>query len=259
MAFTEVERSICNKMSFDSSGLLNPAEAIKGSIRNQISSVRSKLSSYVPSSQATLDSSSATLQTNVGTIIPNDGDDDVQAMIDLINNCDYLKDDDALKNPVSLGKTMEKSLFDKISDYIGDLIVVPEYDIGKALSSIEEIYGSLFPSASGITDLMKNADKLINCLSNLCNGEYATEIVALTNQTTNLYSDFQMVSNPLDANYGLLDKNQLYSDAGLTVSDITKISGVNDEIDTIKSNAKQSIQNLMDKTKSLRKAGDIIF
>jgi len=259
MAFTEVERSICNKMSFDSSGLLNPAEAIKGAVRNQISGVRSKLANYTPSSQATLDAASATLQTNIGSIIPGDTEDDVQAMMDMISNCDFLNEDDSLKNPVSLGKTMNKSLFDKIEDYIGDLIVVPEYDLGKALSKLDEIYGSLYPDASALTDLMKKADKLINCLSNLCNGEYTTEVIALTDQTTNLYSDFQMVSNPLDPDYGLLDKSQLYSDAGLSVSDITKISGVNDDLNNYKDEAKTAIQNLMDKTKTLRKAGDIIF
>ena len=102
---------------------------------------------------------------------------------------------------------------------------------------------------------MKKADKLIECLSTVCNGEYTSEVLALTNQTQNLYNDFEMVGDPLDPNYGKLDKDKLYADAGLIPADIQKITSANDEVDSIKTQAKQAVDKLMSSTKLAKKAG----
>lgn len=255
MAFTEVERSICNKMGFDSSGLLNPAEAIKGAVRNQLSGIRSQLSSYLPSSQAVIDAASAQLENDVGSVIPGDSEDDVDSMIKLIQNCLYLKDDEKLSNPISLADSMNKSLFDKFEDYFGDVASVPEYALGQAFSALEELYTNLFPRSSALTDLLKKADKLIECLSSVCNGEYTSQVVALTNQTQGLYNDFEMVGDPLSANYGRLDKDSLFADAGLSPVEIGKITSANDEVDSIKVQGKKAIEDLMKSTKIFKKAG----
>ncbi|MHA1816198.1 MAG: hypothetical protein ACTSX1_09350 [Candidatus Heimdallarchaeaceae archaeon] len=255
MAFTEVERSICNKMSFDSSGLLNPAEAIKGAVKNQISGINSQLASYIPSSQATIDAASTTLENNVGSVIPGDSESDIEAMISLINKCAYLSDDEKLNNPIALSNAMTKSLFDKFEDYFGGVASVPEYALAQALSALEELYTNLFPRSSALTDLLKKADKLINCLSAVCNGEQTSKVIALTNQTQNLYNDFDMVGNPLDANYGKLDKDKLFTDAGLSPAEISKVTNANDEVDAIKAEGKKSIEDLMNATKLLKKAG----
>lgn len=259
MAFTELERSICNKMGFDSGGILNGPEEAKGAVRNRLSGIRAQLSSYVPSSQAAIDAASSALQNNANSIFPGDSAADVQAMLDLINDCAYLQGDDKLTNPISLSKALTDSLFNKLDGYFDDVSSVPEYLIGKLMSFLEELYGNQLPGSNALTDSLKNSDRLINCLSNLCNGEYTSEVISLTNQTENLYNDLEIVSNPLDANYGLLNKDQLYSDAGLIPGDIAKIGSVNDEVNSLKAQGKSSITSLMDSVKTLRKAGDIIF
>jgi hypothetical protein len=255
MAFTEVERSMCNKMAFDSSGLLAPAEAVKGSVRNQISNTKSQLASYVPSPQSAIDAASAQLQNNIASVIPGNSEADVQAMLNMINNCEYLSGDEKLSNPVTIANAMNKSLFNKINNYVDDVASLPEYALAKTISAIEELYSNLFPGSSALTDLLKKADKLINCLSNVCNGEYTSEVISLTNQTQNLYNDFDMVSDPLDSNYGKLDKDKLFSEAGLSPSEISKITDANDEVNSIKSQAKKSIEDLMNSTKVFKKAG----
>ena len=68
-----------------------------------------------------------------------------------------------------------------------------------------------------------------------------------------------MVSDPLSASYGLLDKATLYSDAGLTPSDITKITGANLEVNSLKEQGQTAINDLMESTKLAKKAGDILF
>jgi len=246
-------------MAFDASGLLAPAEAIKGAVKNSISGIKSQLSSYVASPQSTIDAATTVLNNNVASVLPGDTANDVQQMLNLINNCAYLKDDEKLNNPVALGNAMTKSLFDKLDDYVGDVSSVPEYLLGKGLSAIEELYSNAFPGSSALTDLMKTADKLINCLSLVCNGEQTSEVIALTNQTQNLYNDFDMVGDPNDPNYGKLNKDQLFSDAGLIPSEVQKITGANDEVDAIKAKGKKSIEDLMNSTKTLKKLGDISF
>lgn len=257
MAFTEVERSICNKMGFDSTGLLAPAEAIKGAVRNQLSGIRSQLGGYVQSPQAVIDAATAQLQNSTGSVIPGATEQDVEAMLSMINRCLYLKDDEKLNNPIALGKALTQSLFDKLDSYFDDVASVPEYLLGKGLSALEELYGNALPGSNALTDLLKNADKLINCLSTICNGEYTSQVLALTNQTQNLYNDFEMVGDPLDANYGKLDKATLYSDAGLIPGDIAKITSANNEVDSIKAQAKKSINDLMNSTKTVKKLGDL--
>jgi len=259
MAFTELERSICNKMGFDSGGLLNGPEAAKGAVINQVSAIRAGLNSYVPSSQAAIDAATAALETSAASIFPGDSAADIQRMLDLINNCAYLEGNDKLTNPISLAKALTESLFDKLNDYFGDAASIPEYLLGKLMSALDELYGNNLPGSNALTDALKNADRLINCLSNLCNGEYTSQVVALTNQTEDLYNDLEIVSNPLDPNYGLLDKDKLYSDAGLIPGDIAKITSANDEVNSLKGQGQSSIDSLMGSIKTLKKAGDIIF
>ena len=98
-----------------------------------------------------------------------------------------LKDDDSLKNPIALGNSATQSAFDKIYSYVNDLTTIPEFLVGEALSSLEEFYSNLFPGSKALTDLLKKADQLINCLSNFCGGEYTSEVIALTNETQGLY------------------------------------------------------------------------
>ena len=255
MAFTEVERSLCDKMAHDSSGILAPAEAAKGSVRSQMSALRAALSSYVQSPQSVIDAATNQLRTNAGSVIPGTTESDVEKMIEMINKCLFLQDDDKLSNPVSAAKSMTQSLFNKLSQYINDVTSVPEYLLGKLLSALEELYSNQFPGSSALTDLMKKMDKLIQCLSTVCNGEYTSEVIALTNQTENLYNDFEMVGDPLDPNYGNLDKDKLFAEAGLTASDIQKITSANDEVNSIKDQAKKSIDDLMGATKLAKKAG----
>jgi len=259
MAFTELERSICNKLGFDTGGILNGPQQAKAAVTNQLSAIRAQLSSYIPSSQGAIDAATAALRANANSIFPGDSAADIQAMVDLINNCLYLQGDEKLSNPVALGSALLSSLFDKLDGYFDDVSSVPEYLLGKLMSALEELYGNQLPGSNALTDALKNSDKIINCLSNLCNGEYTSQVISLTNETQSLYNDLEIVSNPLDSNYGLLDKEKLYSDAGLIPSEISKIASANDEVDSLKAQGKSSIDSLVNATKSLKKLGGIIF
>jgi len=258
-AFSTTERAVCNKLAHDSSGLLAPAKAVKGAVTNQLSTARSALSSYVQSPQSVIDATKQALRDNVTSSLPGNNVEDIQRMIDIINNCAYLKDDDSLKNPIALGNAVTQSAFNKINNYIDDVTSVPEFLVGKALSALEEFYSNLFPGSKALTELLQKADKLINCLANFCGGEYTSEVISLTNETQGLYNDFEIVGDPLDANYGKLNKDKLFSEAGLTASDIAKITDANDEINSVKELGKSSVDDFVKAAKNAKKLGSVIF
>ena len=258
-AFTDTERAVCDKMAHDSGGLLAPAEMVKGAVTNGLSQAKSALSSYIPSPQAVINAAKQQLNDNVTSVLPGNNVSDVQRMIDLINRCAYLKSNDSLKNPIALGNAVTQSSFQKIYGFIDDLVSVPEFLVGEALSALEEFYTNLFPRSKALTDLLAKADKLINCLSNVCGGEYTAEVIALTNQTQNLYNDFEIIGDPNDANYGKLDKEKLYSEAGLTAGEVAKITDATNEVDSVKALGKDAVDEFVNTAKNAKKLGSVIF
>jgi len=256
-ALTSTERAVCDKLAHDSGGLLAPARMVRGAVTNQLSAARAALANYTQSPQAVINAAKDALRNNVNNSLPDSNASDVGRMIDIINNCLYLKDDDALKNPISLGNAVTQSAFDKIYSYINDVTTVPEFLVGEAMSALEEFYSNLFPGSKALTDLLKKADQLINCLSNFCGGEYTSEVIALTNETQSLYNDFEIVGNPLDANYGKLDKETLYSEAGMTGGDIAKITDASDEVDAMKELGNSSVDDFVQAAKNVKKLGDL--
>jgi len=258
MALTDTERSICNKLAYDSGGLLAPAQMVKGAVTNQLSATRSALSGYIQSPQPVIDAGKQTLRDNVTSSLPGDDASDVERMLDIINNCDYLNENENLKNPITLGNAVTESAFGKIYGYINDLQSIPEFLVSEALSALEEFYTNLFPRSKALSELLARADKLIDCLSNFCGGEYTSEVIALTNETQNLYNDFEMIGDPNDANYGKLNKDQLFADAGLTAGDIAKITDVNQEVDAVKADGKDAVDDFVKTAQNVKKLGSAI-
>lgn len=253
--FTSTERAVCDKLAHDSSGLLSPARMIKGQIMNQISNAKSALRNYVASDDATINAAKDALNNNVNNSLPDTND--IDRMIQIINNCLFLKDDDALRNPIALGNALAKSVADKIADYIDDVTSVPEFLVGKILSLLDEILGNALPGSKALSDLLKKMDKLIQCLSQFCNGEYTSEVISLTNETEGLYNDMYMVSDPNDPNYGKLDKDRLFTETGKSASDIAKITDVTDFVDGVKANGKKSVDDFVTAAKNAKKLGGL--
>ena len=243
MALSSIERSVCEKLGYDTGGLFSPALQIKSLAISQISAIQAALRGYVASDQAVFDAALGSLYAQTATILPGDSLDDIQKVLNIINNCLYLRGNDALNNPISLTTAFIRSMIEKISAFIDDYTYLPEFLLGKLLSLLDELYGDILPGSRAISEALANIDQIINCLSNFCGGEFTAQVIILTNDVETLYNDLWIVSDPLSANYGKLDKTTLFSDAGLTPTEIAKVLQVNTNINSIKASAQTSIDN----------------
>jgi len=259
MALSSIERSVCEKLGYDTGGLFSPALQIKSLAISQISAIQAALRGYVASDQAVIDAALGSLYAQTATILPGDSLDDIQKVLNIINNCLYLRGNDALNNPISLTTAFIRSMIEKISAFIDDYTYLPEFLLGKLLSLLDELYGDILPGSRAISEALANIDQIINCLSNFCGGEFTAQVIILTNDVETLYNDLWIVSDPLSANYGKLDKTTLFSDAGLTPTEIAKVLQVNTNINSIKASAQTSIDNFVTSAKSYKRLGSIVF
>ncbi len=258
MALTSTERAICEKLWYDSSGVLAPAQQSKSGSVSQISGIQAALGNYTESSQAIIDDGKTTLYNNVASVVLGDTVDDIANVITMINDCPYLTGS-ILSNPISLAVSLIRGMMDKIEGFIDDLLGIPEFFSGKKLSSLEEFYGSQLPGARQTATSLSNADKLINCLTLVCGGEFNPQAAALLVETEDLYSALWIVDNPVSPLYGTLDTNSLYAQAGLSPTSITKINDVTDAITSAKLSGQSSIDSFVSNAKLFKKLGSIVF
>ena len=259
MALTTAERAICEKLGYDSSGVLSPAQQAKSGATSLISQAQAALNNYVESPQSVINNAKAGLTTNVATVLPGDTLVDVQKVLAIINNCIYLSSSDSLSNPISLVTALLRSIRDKVGDFIDDYIYIPEFFSGKILSLLQEIYGSVLPGARQVSNSLISSDYIINCLTNFCGGEFASKVSSLTTETQSLYTSLKIVDNPLSPNYGSLDTNSLYTAAGLGATAISKITDVTGTITGVKASGQSSIDSFVSNAKRFKKLGSIVF
>ena len=218
MAILPVERALCNKMVYDFDGSIAPAQAAKGGIRDKANQVQALLNGLSSSSQSAIDTAISDLTSQVTDIIPTDTLSDMRALKAFIEKCEYLSGLSAIA--AMLGAL--DAIYNKINSFLDNIgASVPEFNIAKILSLINDLLGARGPN---ISDLLKGLDKLLNCISLYCGGEYPAQLTSMTTALGQTYSDLNIVSNPADPNYGLFDVTQLYNNAGLSLTQQAQVN-----------------------------------
>jgi len=212
MAFSSIERSVCEKMGYDTGGLFSPGLQAKSFVISTISAIQAALRGYVASPQSVIDAALGDLYADTATILPGDSLDDIQRILDIINNCLYLSGSDTLNNPISLTTAFIRSMIEAISGFVNGYISIPEFLLGKLLSILDELYGNVLPGGRAISAALASIDQIINCLEFLCNGEFTAQVIILSTDVETLYNDLWIVDDPLAPNYGKLDKDTLFSE-----------------------------------------------
>jgi hypothetical protein len=118
-----------------------------------------------------------------------------------------------------------------------------------SLDAVNSLVGSVAMGAQRISDIMGQADRLIACLDAIGGPEYAAITSEYTDTTNDLYDKIGMIDDPLDPDYGNINLNKIYSDAGLTTSEINKINNVKYAINKAKDNTGRSIYASVSKLK----------
>jgi len=149
-------------------------------------------------------------------------------------------------------------LYDKIDSYIDNLgLTVPELGLAKLADTLNKLLsGAGIPGGSNISTLFGQADRLIQCVSNLClESEYQVWVIAATDTLDGLYADFNVVSDPLDPNYGYFNYTSVYTDIGLNVDQIANINIAIDGVTSIKNDALSAVNSTISSIKSLIPGG----
>jgi hypothetical protein len=246
MALSPTQQSLCNSINQQFDGVIAPIVAGKTTYKSKLRRFKEGLRNTTFTPQNQIDSELNSLKTASRTNMPGS---DINAMNELksvIDNCEYL----SLFNPVSALVTSANGMFNKIDSLISNSgITVPEFGLGAIADELEKLLkGASIPGGSILSELFEKADKLIQCLDAICSEDVSTKIEILEN----LVTDYN-----LDDSYDI-DYGTIYSDAGLTSSEIqgmnTAITGIRD----IKSEASESVNNAVSAAKSFTKAGGFI-
>jgi len=240
MAIIPAERALCNKMVYDFDGSISPAQAAKGGIRDKANQAQALLNNLTSSSQSAIDTAISDLRSQVDLVIPTDTLNDMRQLKAFIEQCEYLSG----LSPIAAMLGALDAIYNKINSFLDNIgASVPEFDISKILSIINDLLGARGPN---ISDLLKNLDKLLNCIALYCGGEYPAQLSSMTAALGQTYSDLNITSNPADPNYGLFDVTKLYDNAGLSPTQKLQIDLTTATADGEKDRAEATIASAID-------------
>jgi len=246
MPLTSTEKSLCNKLVSDYAGLIAPVKGAKSGIIAQKNDLKNYLQNIRYSPPGDLANAFSQFTSRVGTFIPNPND--LNSISNFLKNCDYLNNLGPAKTIVGL----TQSVFSSMSSLINDMKVsVPEFGAADLASKLNSILGNLLPGGQGITDILNQVDKLLNCLDAICSVQdpyYYDDLNYITNDVNSLYTDMGLISG--GPNNGKFDYDALYTSLGMDINQITAINSTINLVDQQKERAQNAIKNTLTVFKS---------
>lgn len=240
MAFTASERSICNKMVFDFDAVIAPIRAGKAAVRSATSDLSGLLNSTSFASENVINQAISDFLSDVNSNLPDTTQ--LAEIAHLIDNCAYLKDNFDTGGIIASSINSAVGKIDQLLNNVGTTL--PEFNMGKLASSINDLLFGNIPGSGVISSLFQAADKLIDCVSAYCGGEYPSQVSSFTQTMNELYEDMNIISDPIDPNYGKYDMEYLYNQAGVGVADQAKVTNVIAAADSSKNLALSKINSV---------------
>jgi len=263
MTILSARKMVCDKISQEFDTILQPLEASKATIKSQISQAKSKLSLMTFSAPDEINSAITNLESDVAGIVPNPDTADIDEMLDFVNTCDFLSEHSILNNPISLLKGGVSSAISEASGFVSDLTeLLPEFNAGQMIGDILSKFsgaGAGLPDFLDITSIMQTADQIINCIAGRCGGDFSGRITSMTETLDGLYDDLNIISDPVDPNWGKFNVDKLYEDASLSVSETLQMNTVVTSIEDSKTTVTDSINNTVNATKSAARSVEGLF
>lgn len=244
MALLATERTMCDKMVFDFDSLVSPIRGAKAGVKGQQGILQGMLNGHSGSAQSTLDSADQMLKDQVNAVVPGTSPEDMEAIKNMIDRCAYLSG----LSPVSTMVGATDSILGKVHNFVSNIgSTVPEFDLARVMSTINDMFSS---NGSGLTDLFKKLDTLLNCLEAYCGGEYPAQISDFTTTLNDLRYQLNVVDAPGQPNDATFDFIEVMNQAGTSLEDQDKIMFALDSVETAKATAYSSIDNAIASIKS---------
>lgn len=242
MALSPTTTSLCNSLQQKFDPLVGPAQDSKSGFKSQMRDFISALRSASFSPQSLIDSTLATLRSDVDGILPESSLSGMTDLKNFIDHCTFLG-----SNPVTALNGSTKGINDQIDTYINNIVTPEEFRLGGLANTMEQLLAE-----NKISDSLIRADRLLNCITDLCPGFDPGPNYIILN---NLFDQYKLISDPLNPNYGGIDYDVVYTSASLTASQKTGMNTVVNGITSIKQNALTSVNNSISLVKSLVKTG----
>jgi hypothetical protein len=243
MALTPTQTALCNSLNQQFDGLIAPIIAAKSGYQSRLREFKNLLRNTTFTPQSQIDSELNNLRNSARNNMPGKELQDMRELRDILENCDFFN----IFSPASALISGTVGLFDKISDLISNSgITVPEFGLGAIADALERLLDGIgTPGGSNLKELFERADQLINCLDSICGYDVTGKISRLED----LVTDYE-----LDNSYNI-DYSTIYSDAGLTASEIQGMTTVTDGIASINVESLTSISDSVSSVKALTKTG----
>ena len=254
MSIESTRKMICNKINSEFDTLLQPIQSARGIIKTQIGNVKSKLSSMSFSSAEDINSAINDLENNVKSVIPEVNTDDIDELINFISSCNFLNESEIYKNPIALLKTSSFSAMDQAFGFVFDLTgLIPEFDAAEIVGSILDKFSvpTLGIPSLNISNIMKSADNIINCIAGRCGPDFSTRVTDMITELDGLYTDLNIVSDPVSSNWGNFDINKIYDDVALSVQERLQFDSVSSSVASSKASVTDSVGGVVDAIKRL--------
>jgi hypothetical protein len=248
MALTPTETSLCNKMMGDYAGIMAPVKAAKGGITSQRDSLLSTLGGTAYSPPSTLTDQLTAFQNAVGTAIPDPTD--INSLRRMLQDCDYFNN---LGPTAALAGTLSSCLSDIDSKINNFGASTGEFNAAKIASAMNQALSNLIPGGSALTDLIKKASQLIECLSTVCatgDPEYIGGLESMTGDFNDTLSGMGLVDDPLSSHFGEMDYPAIYSQVGMTTPEIDAINMTTATLDEQKIRAQTAVNDSITSVKS---------
>lgn len=241
MALSPTVTSMCNQLTQKYEGIVNPVKAAKSSIKSQTRTLISGLKSAVFNPIGDLQDEMNSLQEKVNGVVPGDTLGDVSEIENFLKNCPFFG---TQSTGVGAVRGSQTSIFDQIDQFIQDSYsLYDEFGMAALADGINKLLnGAEFPGGSSLSESLASADVLIQCLASLCPG-YNPYVISYQDDVNALYDEMNIVSNPLSVNYGKLDYDYVYTQAGLNPTQISNMNYVIGGVTDLKSGAMTSINN----------------
>jgi phage-related protein len=249
MSAVTTVRAQCEKMVYDFDSLVAPIQNAKNGVRSQKNLLQSMLNGHTGSAQSTVNGAITDLQSQVSNYLPGGNPEDMNALKSLIEQCEYLNG----ANPAAALIGASGGILNKVNGFVDNLSgSVPEFNIGKVMSALNDLFSA---NGGGLTDLVKKLDKLINCLTAFCGGEYPSQISEFQDTLNTLYLEMNINDNPASSGYGTFDLPKLMNDANIPEGDQDLINLSVEAIDGEKAKVFSSIESAVSSVKSLTGIG----
>ena len=248
MALTPTETSLCNKMLGDYAGLMGPVKLGSSSITNQRSALTNQLGGMSYTTPSDLENKLSMFKNAVGLALPDPND--LNSLKNMLTQCDYFKQ----FGPTAAIAGLMQSALGNISSLINNFGAgTNEFNAGKLAGLINQALSSLIPGGSGLTDILKSAGQLLECMSSVCaagDPSYIGGLDYIDNDLNNTMSSMGLVSDPGSSNYGKMDYDSIYTDIGMTPSQRYAIDSTTFAIDEQRVRAKVAIDQSIAAVKS---------